>query len=166
MGVNPERSWCRGAGALEQWSRWKYVFILFLWRSASRQDRSSLLGKVVGHSTNIVSLLNAVFSQVQLRVDSKPAKEFKFHPLGSLGAISSISHDIQTRRKVMLEDGLSSPSHVGKDGLPGVPPEEFGCWPSWIIDEVLVQEPAGNLRRIRLKADNLVIIPEPSEMEI
>ena len=93
-------------------------------------------------------------------MDSKPSKQLKLHPLSSLGAISNISHHIRARREIVLEDRLSSPSHVGKDGLPEVPPEEFGCRPSWIVQEILIQEPTGDLSRMRLKADDLVIILE------
>jgi hypothetical protein len=61
------------------------------------------------------------------------AKEFKRHSLGSLWAIYDISHDIRARGEIMLEYGLPSSSHVGEDGLPEMPLQEFGCRPSFVI---------------------------------
>jgi hypothetical protein len=96
-------------------------------------------------SSNVHITQNGVLSLVQLQVGSKPAKQLRLHPLSRLGAVSNISRDIRARGKIVFKYRLSSSaSHIGKDCLPEVPSEEFGCRLSSIVQETAIQERTGD----------------------
>lgn len=86
---------------------------------------------------------NGGLSLAQIHVCAKPAKQLRLHPLSSLGAVSNISHDIRTRREIVLEHWLSNSPHIGEDSLPEVPPQEFVYGPPFVIQELAIQEFTG-----------------------
>jgi hypothetical protein len=91
-------------------------------------------------------------------VGTKPAKEFKLHPLGGLGAFSDFPCHIRAWGEVVLEDRLPRASHVSKDGLFEVPSKELVQGPAFVVQETAIKGCTGEPIKVSLEVDDLIVI--------
>lgn len=57
----------------------------------------------------------------------QPRKQFELHALSRKWATHDFTYHVGPRGKIVLEDGLPSPLHIGKHTLVVVPTKQFIC---------------------------------------
>jgi len=86
------------------------------------------------------------------------SEQLILHPFCSLWAIEDISYHIRTRWKIGFKYRLTRTLHVGEDGLPEMPAEEFVSGSIRMIEELRLKMSARNVICVSIKENNLVIV--------
>jgi hypothetical protein len=85
-------------------------------------------------------------------------EQLKLHPLRSPGTTYNLTHHVQTRWKINLENRLPSSSHVGQHCLPKMPTQNLIDWPMRVLNKSLIEMLTGDSLSIASEADDLVTI--------
>ena len=95
---------------------------------------------------------------MQFNLSRQATEQLKLHSFSRLRTIENVTNNIRARRKIMLESGLSSTSHVCQDCLPEVPSQKLIDWSLGVVQKLEVKMLPSKVSRIERKEYNLVII--------
>jgi hypothetical protein len=95
---------------------------------------------------------------MHFNLSCQATEQLKLHSFSRLWTIENVTNNIRARRKIMLEPGLSSTSHVCQDRLPEVPSQKLINWSLGVVQELEIKMFPSKISRIECKEYNLVIV--------